>query len=97
MLLALASGGAMLMGPWANGLEPTTHAYPAAVWVLLGWAALHLAVGVIMTLYALARSLAGKLTREHDIDIHNVVLYWHFAAITAVVTLATVALFPLLA
>ncbi|WP_245906114.1 cytochrome c oxidase subunit I [Teichococcus aestuarii] len=97
VLLALASGGAMLMGPWANGLEPTTHAYPAAVWVLLGWAALHLAVGVIMTLYALARSLAGKLTREHDIDIHNVVLYWHFAAITAVVTLATVALFPLLA
>jgi cytochrome c oxidase subunit I+III len=35
------------------------------------------------------------LTREYGIDIHNVVLYWHFAAITAAATVATIALFPL--
>lgn len=95
ILLAAVGGAALLAGPWAGGLQPTTHSYPAAVWVLAGWAALHLGIGIIMQLYALARSLAGKLTTEHDIDIHNVVLYWHFAAVTAFVTLATIALFPL--
>ncbi|MBI0434722.1 cytochrome c oxidase subunit I [Roseomonas sp. KE0001] len=94
-LLAAAGALAMLAGPWAEGLDPTSHAYPAAVWVLLIWAALHLALGIVMSLYALARSLAGRLTPEHDIDLHNVVLYWHFAALTGFVTLATVALFPL--
>ena len=94
-LLALLAAAATLMGPRAGGLDPTTHSYPASVWVLAGWAALHLVAGVVMQLYALARSLAGRLTREHDIDIQNVVLYWHFAAVTLLVTLATIALFPL--
>jgi cytochrome c oxidase subunit I+III len=87
----------MLWAPWQAGLAPTEHAYPASVWVLLGWAAAHLALGVVMQGYCLARSLGGKLTARWDIDIHNVVLYWHFAAVTGVVTLAVVALFPLLA
>jgi cytochrome c oxidase subunit I+III len=96
-LAALGSGAAMLWAPWQAGLAPTTHAYPAAVWVLLIWAALHLALGVVMQGYCMARSFAGKLTTRWDIDIHNVVLYWHFAAITGLVTLAVTALFPLLA
>ena len=41
-----------------------------------------------------ARSLAGRLTPSHDIDIWNVALFWHFLAVTAAVTHATVALFP---
>ena len=32
-----------------------------------------------------------------DIDIRNVVLYWHFALIMTLVTVATVAGFPLVA
>ncbi|MBO1076709.1 cytochrome c oxidase subunit I [Roseomonas marmotae] len=96
-LAGLGSGGAMLWAPWQAGLDPQAHVYPAAVWVLLGWAALHLAVGVLMQSYCMARSLAGKLTTRWDIDIQNVVLYWHFAAITGAVTLAVVTLFPLLA
>jgi cytochrome c oxidase subunit I+III len=86
----------MLWAPWQAGLQPTTHVYPAIVWVLLGWTALHLLLGVIMQGYCLARSLAGKLTTRWDIDIHNVVLFWHFALVTGLVTLAVVALFPLL-
>ncbi|WP_159994666.1 cytochrome c oxidase subunit I [Roseomonas sp. 18066] len=96
MALGLASGAAMLWAPWQAGLDPVSHAYPATVWVLLGWAALHLLLGFVMQSYCLARSLAGKLTQRHDIDIHNVVLYGHFAAITGAVTLAVTALFPLL-
>jgi cytochrome c oxidase subunit I+III len=64
------------------------------VWILVIWALAHAAVGAVMQLYCLARSLAGRLTREHDMELHNVALYWHFMAITAVITFAVVGLFP---
>ena len=94
-VLAVAGGAALLWGPHETGLDPTSHVYPATVWVIAIWTAVHLGVGVIMTLYCLARSAASKLTAAHDIDIHNVVLYWHFALITMTVTVAVLALFPL--
>ena len=45
----------------------------------------------------IARRAAGRMTAMHDSDIHNVALYWHFVAITVVVTVATIAGFPLVA
>jgi cytochrome c oxidase subunit I+III len=92
---ALAGGAALVAGPWTTGLEPATHIYPAIVWVLVTWTAFHVAIGVIMLLYCVARSVAGHLTARHDIDIANVALYWHFAALTSVMTVAVVAGFPL--
>jgi cytochrome c oxidase subunit I len=95
VVLAAAGTAALLYAPYVTGLDPVQHSYPAIVWVLALWAALHLLLGILMTLYCLAGSIAGRLTREYDIDIHNVVLYWHFAAITVAVTVATISLFPL--
>jgi cytochrome c oxidase subunit I+III len=95
--LTLASGAALIWAPWTTGLEPTKDVYDATVWVLVLWTAVHLAVGVLMQGYALARSLAGKLNREHDIDLQNIVLYGHFAAITLVTTVLVIAFFPLVA
>jgi cytochrome c oxidase subunit I+III len=34
------------------------------------------------------------LTAQHDIDVHNVVLYWHFTALTVGVTALVIAGFP---
>jgi cytochrome c oxidase subunit I+III len=34
---------------------------------------------------------------RHDMDLANATLYWHFAALTTVVTVATIAGFPLVA
>ena len=68
--------------------------YPATVWVLSGWAAAHVAAGVLMQAYCLARRAAGRMDARHDIDIRNVALYWHFVAITVVVTVAVLAGFP---
>ncbi|MGQ4660857.1 cytochrome c oxidase subunit I [Lysobacter sp. F6437] len=96
-VLALAAGAALLAGPWLTGMDPTAHAYQATVWLLVGWTVAHIAVGVIMQLYCIARRAAGRMTAEHDIDIHNVTLYWHFVAITVLVTVATIAGFPLAA
>jgi len=93
---AFSVGGcaAALAGPWTSGMDPTAHVYPAIVWTLVIWAAVHGAVGVLMQLYCLARSLAGRLTARHDMDLHNVALYWHFMLVTALITFAVVGLFP---
>ena len=46
--------------------------------------------------YCLARSLAGRMTPAHDIDIFNVALYWHFLGLTVIVTVGTLAYLPVL-
>jgi cytochrome c oxidase subunit I+III len=94
-VLAVAGGAALVAGPAVSGLDPTTHVYPAIVWVLVMWTALHVAAGVVMQLYCIARRLFGRMTARHDIDIHNVALYWHFNLLTAGVTVAVIAGFPL--
>ncbi len=95
---ATAAGGiAGLAGPWTTGLDPTLHVYPAIVWILVIWVAAHAAAGVIMQLYALVRSLAGRLTAERDGDVRNVALYHHFLALTALTTFVVIAFFPRLA
>ncbi|RUM95212.1 cytochrome c oxidase subunit I [Pseudaminobacter arsenicus] len=95
--LFLTAGGsaAGFMGPWSHAMAPTAHIYPAIVWILVIWMLAHAAVGLMMQVYCLARSLTGRLTDEYDMDLRNVVLYWHFLSITAVVTFAVIGLFPL--
>jgi cytochrome c oxidase subunit I+III len=95
--LAVAGTAALLAGPWVTGLDPTSHVYPATVWILVLWTALQVGVGVLMQLYCLARRLAKRMTARYDIDICNVALYWHFTAFTAAVTVAVIAGFPLVA
>ena len=94
-VLTLAAGAAGFAGPWTTGLDPTAHVYPAIVWVLVLWTLAHAGVALLMQLYCLARSLAGKLTPTYDADLRNVVLYTHFLTITALVTFLVVGLFPL--
>jgi cytochrome c oxidase subunit I+III len=97
LVLALGAGLALLVGPWLTQLDPTSHAYPATVWLLAIWAALHVAIGIIMLLYCAARRLAGRMSAHHDIDVNNVALYWHFTLFTVVVTVLIIAGFPLVA
>nr|WP_263858570.1 cytochrome c oxidase subunit I [Coralloluteibacterium stylophorae] len=92
---ATAAGGAAgLAGPWTHGMDPVLHSYPAIVWVLVIWVAVHAGAGVIMQLYSLARSLCGRLTPVYDGDLRNTVLYQHFLALTALVTFLVIGLFP---
>jgi cytochrome c oxidase subunit I+III len=97
VILAIAGGVALLAGPWFSGLDPKSHVYPATVWILALWTVGQVLVGVIMQAYCVARRIAGRMTARYDIDITNVALYWHFTAFTAVVTVAVIAGFPLVA
>ena len=64
------------------------------MWTLAIWATAHAGVAAIMQGYALARSLAGRMDPVHDADLRNVTVYMHFYALTAIVTYATIGLFP---
>jgi cytochrome c oxidase subunit I+III len=97
IVLAIAGATALLAGPWLTRLDPTSHIYPATVWILVIWTALQLTIGVIMQLYCVARRMAGRMTARYDGDISNVALYWHFTALTATITVAVIAGFPLVA
>ena len=96
-LLSAAGALALLAGPYVAGMDPKAHVYQATVWLLLIWSAGHVALGILMNVYCVARRLAGRMTAEYDIEIGNVALYWHFATLTTVVTAAVVAGFPLVA
>jgi cytochrome c oxidase subunit I+III len=95
--LAVGGAGALLAGPWLTGLDPQSHIYPATVWILVIWTAAHIAVGLIMQLYCIARRIAGRLNPRYDADISNVALYWHFVALTGALTVGVIAGFPLVA
>jgi cytochrome c oxidase subunit I+III len=94
--LAVGAAGALVMAPVEARMNPEDHAYPATVWVLVGWTVLHIALGVVVQLYAIARRAARRLDAHHDIDMANTTLYWHFAAATMGITVALIAGFPLL-
>ncbi|WP_077967128.1 cytochrome c oxidase subunit I [Ensifer adhaerens] len=94
LALTAVASAAGIAGPWLHAMNPTAHVYPAIVWVLVCWTVVHAAVGAAMIAYCLARSLAGRLTKTHDMDLRNVALYWHFLAITALITFFVIGLFP---
>jgi cytochrome c oxidase subunit I+III len=96
-LLSLAGSGALFAGPWCSRLDPTRNVYDAIVWLLVIWTIFHVAIGAIMQVYCVCRRWAGRMTARHDADITNVTLYWHFTAMTVVVTAAVIAGFPLVA
>jgi cytochrome c oxidase subunit I+III len=95
IVLTVAGGAALVAGPWLTRVDPVEHVYGAVVWVLVIWTAAHGGVGVIMQLYCAARRAAGRMTAQHDQDIVNVTLYWHFVAFTVFVTVLLIAGFPL--
>jgi cytochrome c oxidase subunit I+III len=92
---------AAILGAWSHvwalassELDPTQHVYPAMVYLLLIWSAIHVALGVIMLGYCVARRFRGRMTAKYDADITNVSLYFHFAALTTFITVLVVIGFP---
>ncbi|HEX5789135.1 MAG TPA: cbb3-type cytochrome c oxidase subunit I [Woeseiaceae bacterium] len=89
------AAAALLLAP--RGLDPTAHVYPAMVWLLAGWTGAHLALGILMQGYCIARRAFGRLSARYAIDSRNTILYWHYAAATGLVTLGLLVLAPELA
>ncbi|ELP31546.1 cytochrome c oxidase subunit I [Rhodopirellula baltica] len=92
--IAMASGMALVWGPYSNGMDPTVHVYSSTTGVLVLWTVVHLVLGGTMLGYCIARRLFGKMDAKHDADIVNVTLAWHFLLLTVVITGSVLALFP---
>ena len=89
---ALAGGGLMALS--VLDLSPSSHVYPAIICALVIWTGAHVLVGVLMQAYCLAGTIFGKIDRDHDADLWNVSLYWHFHVLTVLVTAAVIGLAP---
>jgi len=90
----LAAGAIAMLVLSVMGLEPSSHTYPAVVCAIVIWVVAHAGLGILMQLYCLAGSMTGKLDPDHDADIWNVTLYWHFHVLTVLVAIAVIGLAP---
>jgi cytochrome c oxidase subunit I+III len=96
VLTAIIAAAAVLAQPYFAEFNPAGSVYPAVIWLLAIWSALQIGIGVVMQLYCMARRAAGRMTAVHDIDITNVVLYWHFTMVTVATSVVIAAGIPFL-
>ena len=92
--LTLAASPPAFAGPWHTPCDPTAHVYPAIVWMLVIWVLAHAARRrrhAALLPGAQPRRPADAGARHR---LRNVALYWHFMALTAVITFAVIGLFP---
>ncbi len=81
---------------WLTGLgiDPTRHAYGAAVWTLLGFLGGHVALGAGTALWCLARLALGMMDAWRSLTLRICLLWWRFTAPATVLALFLVAGFP---
>jgi cytochrome c oxidase subunit I+III len=94
---ALFAGTVLVMGwRWLDGLgiSATVHSYGAAVWLLLGYVALHVAMGIAMAFWCLARLALGMIDSWRSLTLRVCLLWWRFTVPVATLTLLLVAGFP---
>ncbi len=94
---AVLAAVALVIGwRWLDGLgiDPTAHSYGAAVWTLLGYAALHVVLGGAMALWCVARIALRMLDSWRSVTLRVCLLFWRFTAPAVVVALALVAGWP---
>ena len=75
-------------------LSPQESAYGAIVHALLAVDAFFAAVAVVLSLFAVARRLAGRADRERRVTFDNARLFWHYTVAQSLVGLALVHGFP---
>jgi cytochrome c oxidase subunit I+III len=94
---ALVAAGALAVGwRWleATGTTPTAHSYGATVWTLLGYTALHVALGLTMAIWCLVRLALGMIDSWRCLTLRVCLLWWRFTAAVTVIVLLLVAGFP---
>ena len=98
LLLAAASGLGFL-GVHAAALaavvaRPQSHAYASVVWMLAGFHAVHLLLGILIAAFVWMRSQRGHVDAKRRLEPRIAAAYWHYAVAQGVVTWAVMHLFP---
>ncbi|MEO7039258.1 MAG: cytochrome c oxidase subunit 3 [Candidatus Elarobacter sp.] len=66
---------------------PQSHAYGSMFYTITGFHSAHVAIGLLMLLFVLARSVLGHFTPRRHLAVKNVSMYWHFVGHRVVVRL----------
>jgi cytochrome c oxidase subunit I+III len=94
--LALMLALAFLVGGWIadaqgirqSGLSFSKHAFGAMAYAISGTTGVLVFTLMLMVLFALARSFAGRLDRVRRAVFDNIQLLWHYAVVQGLVGLA---------
>ncbi|MGY6271334.1 cbb3-type cytochrome c oxidase subunit I [Achromobacter denitrificans] len=95
--LLAASAGLDLHAHWRTGLRPQASAYAASVYALLGLQAAFAGVSILMGLFSLVRSFAGRLSAARSACFDNTAILWQYTVAQGMLTLGLLHVFPRLA
>jgi len=82
----------VLVAESLDRFRPEDDAYGSIFYTLIGLHFVHVAVGVLLALWALAR--ASRFDRTAVVTVRVVALYWYFLAVVAVLVFLTLYLSP---
>ena len=88
----LAAFALDLAGHMQAGLQPRAQAWSATVAALLGWQGLHAAILLVMGLYVVVRSAAGRLRTDARATLDNTVAMWHYVTVQGIAAMLLVRL-----
>jgi cytochrome c oxidase subunit I+III len=93
---ALASVAIVVGVQWIRhlGIDPTRHAYGAAVWTLLGYMALHIGVGALMAIWCAARVTLKMIDPWRCMTLRISLVWWRFTALATLLVILLIAAFP---
>jgi cytochrome c oxidase subunit I+III len=95
--LGLGAGVVDLFAHLGSGLRPEDHAYGAAVYTIVGLQLTLAGTAALMSLFTVARWLAGYITSERRSTFDNTLLMWLYVIGQGLVALLLVHGFPRLA
>lgn len=79
---------------WETGLRPDAHAYGAVTFTVVTLQGFFAGVLVLMALFVIARSFAGRLSAVRRATLDNTALLWHYAVGQGLVALVLLHGFP---
>jgi len=77
-----------------SGFDPTVHAYTALVWMMVVWPTGHIALGMIMALFSMAKAAVKPrgLAWSHAVD--TTALWWGWSVLQTLVSLTIIVFYP---
>ncbi|MGY6532855.1 cytochrome c oxidase subunit I [Glycocaulis sp.] len=93
-LASLLTLGGLAALAFTDAPSPVSHAYGAITMAVIGYVMLHVLLGVLFSVYGLARSRFGYVSPVRSADMRGVDIWQAYAAITGLAALALITLMP---
>jgi len=95
--LLLTASGLDIHTHWQQGMRPQASAYTAVVFAIAGLQSLFTIVVGIMSVFTVARSMAGRLSIERRACLDSTLMMWQYTVAQGLVGLTILHAFPRLA